>query len=268
MLRGVFHAAAILTLMGAASASAQDRNQLISAFSGQWFLFDPAYRASPDSTCTLTLLQEGQTQPLAISDNDVGDRLPAQMTGCNWRLAPVTLWTVEEGVLRFYDQSLDLVAELGGNQRRITGTTAPEGDGIILERASGDGNAEAIALAMQRHRCYFRGFTDQCIDDDDRAAPQFDSDTGLAQVQLLVNLLVRSQPRRDSSSVGTLPQGTCIRVSQCIIASDGTWCRARFGDVIAWMPQVALRQQEWPIYTYRAGCPEAEEPAPNASPAQ
>ncbi|HHX89670.1 MAG TPA: hypothetical protein GX700_07850, partial [Paracoccus sp.] len=67
-----------------------------------------------------------------------------------------------------------------------------------------------------------------------------------------------SQPRRDSAEIGTIPAGTCVRVDQCLNASDGLWCRAWFGETLGWLGKTALRQNEWPVVTYRAGCTAGE----------
>lgn len=47
-----------------------------------------------------------------------------------------------------------------------------------------------------------------------------------------------------------------IQAGQCLDAPDGLWCRARFGETVGWPGTSARRQDEWPVLTYRAGCPD------------
>lgn len=227
-------------------AQAQDRDQLVEAFAGEWFLFDPAF-GDDGGTCALTLGRDAATM--------AADRMEASARGCGRAVGAVSAWTVEDGVLRLYDSTGGVRAELGGNQRRITGTLLPSELGVVIERAAGDGWSQDIALAVQQHRCFFVGTTADCATEDQLAAPAF-PDTGpqVAEVTTLGNLLVRSQPRRDAGEVGTIATGTCVRVNQCLVASDGLWCRARFGEITAWLAKVALRQEEWPIITFENGC--------------
>lgn len=245
MRKSVFALTIQACIVAAGMSAAQDRAALIEAFSQDWYQFDSS-RSTGQEPCRLML---GTEAPTADAP------LPAQSRNCVDPIARLSGWTVENGQLVLFDDAGARLAELGGNQRRLTGIQAVDGLGIVIERASGDGSNTAIARAVQRHRCYYMGTTDACAPETELKLPDFTADdTGLAEVETLGNLVVRGQPRRDASSVGTIPQGTCVRVNQCLTASDGIWCRARFGEIDAWLAKSAVRQEEWPIVTFRNGC--------------
>lgn len=230
---------------------AQTQEQLVEAFSGQWFVFEPT-QWTGDDTCLVTL----NTTALAPSN-----RMTATTANCAAPLSATASWSVEGGVLQLFDTSDVQLAELGGNQRRITGVSLPDQTGLVVERSNGDGNAEAIAMSVQKHRCYYVGLSSTCAGPDELAAPIFtaEGDRELAEIETFGNVMVRSQPRRDATRIGTIPTETCIRVNQCLIASDGTWCRATFGETQGWIAKTALRQNEWPVVTYKAACTAAAE---------
>lgn len=238
--------AAVGSLSAATSGLAQTREQLVEAFSGEWFVFDTAFKTGAEP-CSVTLTGT------AVSEDG---RMGSSSSNCSGALAALASWSVEGGVLRLFDTAEDQRAELGGNQRRITGITLPDMAGIVVERSNGDGNAEALALAVQKHRCYYVGLTATCAGPDDLAQPTFvpEGDRQLAQVETFGTLIVRGQPRRDATQIGAIPPATCIRVNQCLVASDGTWCRASFGETSGWIAKTALRREEWPIITYKSGC--------------
>ncbi|MBL4918882.1 hypothetical protein [Szabonella alba] len=239
-----FLSAAIIAVAG--SASAQSRAQLIEAFSGEWFVFDPGFHSAAEP-CALTL---------TATETGRDGRLEGASGNCSGALADLTSWSIEGGVLRLFDAAENQTAELGGNQRRVTGTTLKDQRGLVVERAKGDGTSETLALAVQRHRCYFVGLTPVCAGPGDLALPIFtpEGDRMLAEIEIFGNLVVRGQPRRDATQIGTIPDGACIRVNQCLVASDGLWCRAAFGDTQGWLAKTALRREEWPIVTYKSGC--------------
>lgn len=245
----------------AAPAAAQSRAQLVEAFAGEWYVFD-SLLARDGNPCALVFKKD----PVSADG-----RMAAAMQGCTDAIGAIASWSVEGGVLRLFDAGDEQRAELGGSQRRITGVTMPGQKGLVVERAGGDGAAQDIAMAVQRHRCYYAGTTATCATEAERAPPAFPA-TGepLAEIEMLGNLVVRDQPRRDASTIGTIPSGACIKVNQCLTASDGIWCRARFGEVTGWLAKTAVRQGEWPIITYRNTCPapaEAADAAPAPAPA-
>lgn len=249
-MRTGFFALAIQALVLVANpATAQDRAAVVEAFSGEWFQFDPAQTEGA-----------GPCQVLLRGADEAADQdapMPAQSRECRAPIEDLSAWTVEDGRLILLDGAGERLAELGGNQRRLTGTRAADGLGMVIERASGDGSNTELANAVQRHRCYYLGTSSECAPREELQPPEFSEDEPrLAEIETLGNLRARSQPRRDASGVGTIPEGTCIKVNQCLTASDGLWCRARFGDVDAWLAKSAVRQEEWPIVTFRNGCSE------------
>lgn len=219
----------------AAPALAQSEEELVAAFSGDWYVFDPAFR-SGGAECKITLDPE----------------MAATVSGCGAALIGIATWRIEDGQIMLADGADQVVAALGGNQQRITGTLVDSGQGLIVERAEGDGAAVAIRNALGRHRCYFIGFTRSCAGSDEMAAPQPSAeDPSLGRIEVLANLNVRTQPRRDAAVIGVVQEGTPVAVDYCTVASDGVWCRAVFGTQAGWLAKTALRQNEWPIITYR-----------------
>ena len=228
-------AAASTVAMAATGAVAQTQDELVKAFSGEWFVFAPAFR-SGSSECRIVL------------DN----QMDAQATGCATPLVGLGRWNIENGPIRLLDAAETELAVMGGNQQRITGTLSDSDQGLIVERAQGDGASIAISNALARHKCYFLGFTQDCAPQEALSPPiPSAEDPALSRVEILVTLNVRNQPRRDAPVVGILDQGLVITLDYCTSASDGVWCRAIFGTETGWLAKTALRQNEWPIVTYR-----------------
>lgn len=218
-----------------APVEAQTQQELVAAFSGDWYVFDPAFRSGA-SDCKIVL----------------DAQMAATVSGCDAALVGIVAWRIEEGQILLADGADQLMATMGGNQRRITGTLVDSGQGLIIERADGDGTGVAIGNALGRHRCYFLGFSRTCAGPEALAAPQPSAeDASLGRIEVLANLNVRSQPRRDAPVIGVLEEGTPVTLDYCTIASDGIWCRAIFGTEPGWLAKIALRQNEWPIVTYR-----------------
>lgn len=239
----------VLALIAAAPAAAQDEASFVKSFSGDWFIFDPQFATG--ETCAVGLAPQKRS-----SDG----RYEASATNCVKPLADVTGWDIDSGQLRLFTEGAETpMAQLGGNQMRITGTLAASGRGLIVERASGDESTRNLAQALGRHRCIYRGFTDSCADTADLGKPDLTEEGGAyGSVGVLVDLNVRDQPRSNAPIVGTLPAGTCLKVNYCSTASDGVWCRARFGEREGWIRKVALRQNEWPALTFANSCPSDE----------
>ena len=233
----------ITTALGLASAGlamagpamAQSTQEFVAAFGGEWYVFEPAFQSGA-AECRLDLTPD----------------MAASAHGCATPLAELTAWRIEEGQILLIGASEQRIASLGGNQRRVTGNLDISGQGLIIERADGDGTSLAISNALARHRCYFLGFTRDCATADALTAPSpsAESDEG-GRVEILVSLNVRMQPRRDAPIIGTLAEGTVVNLDYCTRASDGIWCRALFGTEAGWLAKTALRQNEWPIITYQ-----------------
>jgi SH3-like domain-containing protein len=77
-----------------------------------------------------------------------------------------------------------------------------------------------------------------------------------ARINVLVNLNARVEARDGAGILGVVPANTCIVADVCQEASDGVWCRARFGEDFGWLKKVALRQERWPVLTFTNQCVE------------
>lgn len=213
--------------------------QLVAAFQGEWFSFDPAFGLG------------AQTCQIVLSADVAGSGRAAGANGCAAPLGTTSRWTIVEGQIVLLDATSGAtIIALGGNQFRITGEYPGTNQTVLLERATGDPNAARVREAVATYRCIFSGFTDRCAGPDELEAPTFSQSTGQARIDTLVNLNARSQPRADAQIVGVIPTGSTIRVDQCVIASDGLWCKAAFGDTTGWFARTALRQGTWPILTF------------------
>ncbi|MFP4217024.1 SH3 domain-containing protein [Rhodosalinus sp.] len=244
-MRFALLAAAAVCGLSASPLEAQTADEFFQAFSGDWYVFDPQ-RSETDQTCRIDLGTEGE-----------GDSRDAATRGCRMPLSAVVSWTISDGQLSLRNEAGEQVLQLGGNQQRITGEFSDTGQGVVLERPSGDGTSGAIAEALRRHGCFFLGYSADCAPREVLERPTLTDDGGqVGSIETLVNLNVRSQPRRDAPELGTVPEETCVRVNDCLVASDGVWCRARFGDQTGWLAKTALRQEEWPVITYENGCTE------------
>lgn len=233
--------ACIGALFGAAQASAQDSVDFIETFSGEWYVFDERFGVGGE-LCQLEL----------TSERVVADRFVAAAQGCRGALSDLAFWDITDGQVMLRSAGDTEVAALGGSPRRMTGDYVDRPElGIIVERAAGDGTNALINQAIRRHGCMFYGFSDRCVDPGELIEPSYAGDRP-QRVELLVNLNVRSQPRADASVIGTIASGTAVVVNGCLGASDGVWCKARFGDRSGWLTRTTLRQNEWAVATYIA----------------
>lgn len=231
-----------LLALAVVPSKAQDVTAFQNALSGEWFTFDPDF--SSGATCRLDLDQQAS-----------GERLSARSTDCAGTLTGVTTWAIVDNQLGLFADGAEPVALLGGNQLRVSGEFSSDGRPLILERAQGDGNNVRLAGAIRAHGCIFRGFSQDCADDGEFVKPETGGDSGsIAEVQVLANVNVRAQPRRDAAILGTVPINTCLRVNACLRASDGIWCRARFGEDNGWLSKTAIRRDQWAVMTYKNGC--------------
>jgi hypothetical protein len=221
----------------AAPAVAQDESeaQFFQAFSGDWFSFEPAM--STAISCKITLLTERDTagtRTLSTAD-------------CIDAVAEAESWTIVEGQIRLLDGPGGAeIAALGGNQFRISGDLKGGDRTLILERANGDTNSQAIRTAIAKYRCIYRGFTDECADTGALRRPEGSP----RRIRTLVNLNVRNQPRADAPVIGVVPNDSVLTVDECNVTTDGFWCKARFGENVGWFTRTALRQETWPILTF------------------
>lgn len=233
-------AAGVLTL--ATMVGAQSLDQYVQAFSGNWQLIDARY-SNPPSTCNMVLGSEA----------DADGRFTVKAEGCRGEAALVQSWGISQGQMTLFDATGEAIARLGGSQRRISGTSA-SGSPLIFEKVGVGGNAAMLEAARRAGGCFYSGFTSKCVDAAQAAPPAPEG----ASVQVLVNLNVRAEARDDAEVVGVVPAQTCVTTELCMMASDGAWCRAKFGEKSGWMRKQALRQNRWAIVTFENSCPKQD----------
>ncbi|MEI5682704.1 MULTISPECIES: AprI/Inh family metalloprotease inhibitor [unclassified Mesorhizobium] len=223
----------------ATMARAQSVDQFVQAFNGSWQLVDARY-SNPPSTCNMVL----------GSKADADGRFAVEGQGCRGEAALVKSWGVSEGQMTLFDAAGAVIARLGGSQRRISGTSA-SGSPLIFEKVGVAGTAAMLEAARRAGGCFYSGFTSKCVDAAEAAPPAPER----ASVQVLVNLNVRAEARDDAEVVGVVPTQTCVTTELCLMATDGAWCRAKFGERTGWMRKLALRQNRWAIVTFENSCP-------------
>lgn len=209
---------------------------LIQAFSGQWFSFEPSRAASTDAgtPCAVTL----------SVDAAAGGGFEANTQDCAPPLDRIALWGIIDGQIRLVGTGQEIAA-LGGHQLRMTGDIGHGGGPLVLERASGDSNAQAIRQAVATYRCFFAGYGDTCAHRDQLAMPR-----DVDKIVTLVDLNVRAQPRADADVQNTIARNTVLSVDTCIIATDGPWCRTTIDGAKGWVARNALRGETWPVITF------------------
>ena len=237
-----FSLAAIVLLasaIGADEAHAQTEEELVQAFSGDWIVVDSKF-TTDSSPCRIRLEEASSIDP-GWRQSDIG-------ANCAASILPRSLWRIEEGKILLRSPDGEPLAELGGEPTRLTGDFFGDPDAIILEREAGSGAKADLVKAISRHRCYFLGYTDTCAQSTATQAP--DLAEGPSSIDVLVDLNVRSQPRREAATIGAVPAGSEVMVNLCFSTSDGIWCRAQFGEQSGWMAKSAIRQGEWPVLTF------------------
>ena len=224
-----------------APAVAQSEADFVKALKGQWEVFDDTYAL------------EGKHCLVELADSAPADgKYALSVAHCGLELGLLTGWKIVDNQLALLAGD-DIVATLGGNQLRMSGTSSI-GAPVILDRAGSNGAMAAILKARQSSGCYYLGFTTTCVDDAQLAKPAVPSDGSAAKISVLVNLNVRAEARDDGEVVGVVPANSCIVTDVCASAADGVWCRARFGDVGGWLKKLALRQERWPVVTFVNQC--------------
>lgn len=233
--------AAVFTCL-ASHVAAQSDQQFVEAFSGEWFTFEPRFSVS-DRPCNIVLEEEPRVaEDVRYRSVDVDANCGAPFSNGDLR------WNVTNGRILIQDERNQRIAELGGNPDRLTGDLAGPVNAIILERKAGNRYKQRLVGALRKHKCYFVGYSADCADEAATTAPAFEDNR--ARIEVIVDLNVRSQPRRDANVVGTVPQDSQITVNLCLTASDGIWCRAGFGEIAGWMAKSVLRSNEWPVISF------------------
>ncbi|WDR01353.1 AprI/Inh family metalloprotease inhibitor [Devosia algicola] len=238
-------ACALITLVGAGAmpALAQSQADFVSAFSGSWQLYEQRL-GDGSNMCKLELSTEKK-----------GEHLQLSTSHCAQPVASTVSWSIEDGQLVFYATDGSKVATLGGNQKRVTGETADQMP-LIIERAGGDGMAATLQAAYNASGCYYLGYSQTCAPRTELGEPAPAPD-GRVHIQLQANLAVHTEPRNDANVVGTAQKDTCVVVDSCTMASDGPWCRAKFGDTTGWLRKLTLRQNRWPVVAFANTCKQA-----------
>lgn len=226
----------------ASSAFAQSEAQLVDAFSGEWYIFEPGFSVNA-SPCKLTFDKD------PLINEDLRERRVDVDTNCAAPFSSQTLqWRVLDGKILLQSTNGNKLAELGGNPDRLSGDLNASIDAVILERKAGSDYKRGLVSALRRHKCYYLGYSAKCADDSATGAPRSETDTD--NIDVLVDLNVRSQPRRNAAVVGVVPRNSEISVNLCLEASDGVWCRAGFGEIAGWMAKSVVRDEEWPVITF------------------
>ncbi len=231
-----------IVVAAASPVVAQSQAAFVDAFSGRWQVYEQTYAAG-GSMCGFEL------SGLAAGSS----RLGLRTSGCAAPLNTASGWSIEGSQLVLYDGQDKELARLGGNQKRITGTITG-GAPLVLERAGGDGSAAALQGAFNASGCYFLGYSKDCAPRSQLSTPQPTPD-GRLQIMMQANLNAYLEPRPDpANAIGEVQQGTCVVVDACIMASDGPWCRAQFGQQVGWLRKFTLRQNRWPVVTFTNSC--------------
>lgn len=218
---------------------AQTEEQLVEIFSGDWIVVDSRF-SSDGAPCKIRF-EDGDMDQTGWRSIGIG-------SNCTGTMLPQSFWKVENDKIALRGSDGNRYAELGGEPTRLSGEIAGEPDAIVLERIDGSGIKAELIGAIARYKCYFLGYTDVCATATATSAPDISS--GTASVEVLVDLNVRTQPRRNASPIGIVPAGSTISVNLCLATSDGIWCRANFGEQSGWMPKSAIRRSEWPVLTF------------------
>lgn len=228
---------------------AQSNEAFLDAFAGQWYSFEPR-NALSSAPCNVLL--ENLVQPEGVVDEaQVSPK--AIITNCVAPLDSVQAWGIDDGQLVLFSSNNSIVARLGGNPNRISGDMG-DFSPLVLERQTGDPANAGYVAALRKYRCVFKGYSSECATSEQMAEPVIGGSSFTTEIQTLVDLNVRDQPRQNARVVGTIDRGTCVAVNYCLASSDGVWCRTQFGQASAWMRKVALRQEEWPIMTFQNSC--------------
>ena len=225
----------------ASGAAAQTEAEFVRAFAGDWQVHDSVYSRDAQR-CQLKLLSEAEE-----------GRYRLENTSCGGEFAQVSRWSIVDGQM-ILAAGGEVVATLGGNQRRMTGATG-SGAPVILDRVGAGGQGSQIQAAYQASGCYYLGFTDRCASESELAKPAA-AEGQAARINVIVNLNVRAEARDDASVVGVVPINSCVVTEVCATAADGVWCRAQFGERTGWLRKLALRQNRWPIVTFLNQCQE------------
>jgi hypothetical protein len=233
-------ASVFLLIFGASLARAQSETEFIAAFAGEWRVYDPGFGA------------DGGQCSLLLKKDKVDAAYTLDKANCGGDLAQSMRWGIADSQLALFDADGKILARMGGNQRRMTGTTTG-GKPVVFDRYGVKGPAQDLHAAAKAGGCIYVGFTKQCAAEADLAPPTV-APSGETKVKVIVNLNVRTEARDDAAAVGVVPEGSCVAVDNCLTAVDGVWCQAQFEEKHAWLRKLALRKNKWAIVTFVNKC--------------
>lgn len=228
----------ILVGLLATSAQAQSMEDIVAAFKGDWFSFDRA-RAQNGAVCSLVL-----------KDEVVNNAYVVQAENCGSGLDQAANWGFAEGQIGIVSAEGRVLAVLGGNQVRMTGTDFSMNRGLILERREPAPYTLSLQQAIGRQACLFVGYTDTCAAVSD-VAPLLaaDKDSPLP-VWTAAKVNLREQPRRDAPVALVLDRDTQVKAQECLTSTDGIWCQVQINETVAWLSRNALRSEKWAVTTF------------------
>lgn len=232
--------AAFLTV-SAVPAVAQTMDELISAFSGDWYSFDRA-RAQDGGVCQITL-----------SGTPAGNALAAQAQSCGGGLDLLELWGISDGQIVLISADQRVLALMGGNQTRMTGDDLSSGRSLILERRQPSGFVISLQQAIKAQSCLYVGYTDACSDKSDVTPLLAAKSDAPVALETVTRLNLREQPRRDAPVALVLDRLTKVDATECLTATDGIWCKVTVGDTSGWLARNGLRQKKWAVTTFGLG---------------
>lgn len=228
--RAVLLALAALLLPLQHGAVGQTRGDFVDAFAGEWRTLSGNFTGSGER-CALSLAA------------DEGSPLPLTNDGCMRELAPASAWEIEAGQIVLYDPNGRELARLGGNQRRLNGSTL-DGNAIVLERQDGP-------FAIAEVGCVYLGYTSSCAGLDDIATPRVEDG---AQISVLTRANMRATASLSADVLDIVPANTCLPVSRCTAGPDGSWCETRFENRTGWIKKQSIRLDRFPTIVFANEC--------------
>ncbi len=218
-------------------ALAQTPNAVAKAFAGRWITYDRNF--SDQKSCIFEFSSE-------LKD----DIFPIAKTGCTGALAAIAGWRIQNNQLVFVTADKSAIALVGGNQERMSGSILQSKLPIIFERLE---VAEKIEQARKSIKCSYIGYSQTCASPQDFTPPPATIGSP-SPIKILVNLNARSEPRNSAAVKGVLKPNACVSAEVCTVASDGLWCKVKTENGNAWVKKQTVRQQRWPIITFKNGC--------------
>nr|WP_321456958.1 hypothetical protein [uncultured Cohaesibacter sp.] len=230
------------TLLGLAtfaegSAVAQTSNAVAKAFAGDWITYDRNF--ADQKSCEFS-----------FSDKNAGEVYPIKQTGCIGALANIIGWRIQNNQLVFISKENSAVALVGGNQERLSGMILQSKLPVIFERKE---VAQKIEAARKSIKCSYIGYSQACAEPRDFTPPAATIGNP-SPIQILVNLNARMEPRNNASIKTVLKPNACVSAEVCTVASDGLWCKVKTENGDAWIKKQTVRQQRWPVITFKNGC--------------